>query len=65
MDRRTYCQGIRLKSRKNCLHEDLSQVISALDKDVTFLKDDEQDAHKKVTQQNLKRVMLLKTACLH
>ena len=46
MDRRTYCQGIGLKSRKNNLHEDLSQVISALDKDVTFLKDGEQDAHK-------------------
>ncbi len=28
------------------MHEDLSQVISALDKDVTFLKDGEQDAHK-------------------
>ncbi len=55
MDRRTYCQGIRLKSRKNCLHEDLSQVISALDKDVTFLKDGEQDAHKKSYSAKLKQ----------
>lgn len=44
--RRTYCQGIGLKARKGSVHEDLSQVISALDKDIVFLQDGEHDAHK-------------------
>jgi ribosomal protein S17E len=38
--------GLGLKNRKANLHDDLSKVISALDKDLKFLQDGEKEAYK-------------------
>lgn len=48
--RRTCCQGLGLKMRKSSLHEDLSNLVSALDKDLKFLQDGEQKSHKSYTE---------------
>ena len=44
--RRNFYQGLGLKNRKANLHDDLSKVISALDKDLKFLQDGEKEAYK-------------------